>query len=133
MIAGSRETGSFDFEAVLRGALWGFLFYVGVVLILSFVTPTMPALQEYIQTHDAPIRWIVFGTEALIAGFVAGQRAGTRGLVHGALAAVGSTLILVLASLILVGTPNVWDLGLRIVVNLGLGGLGGIIGANLAD
>lgn len=133
MIAGSRETGSFDFEAVLRGALWGFIFLAAVAVVIAFVTPTVPALQEYIQLHDDPIRWVVYGIAALLAGFVAGQRAGTKGLVHGALAALGSFLILALVSGILSGTPNIWDFGLRVVVNVILGGLGGIIGTNLAE
>lgn len=133
MIAGSRETGSFDWEAVLRGALWGFVFLAAVALIVAFVTPTVPALQEYIQLHDDPIRWIVYGIAALFAGFVAGQRAGARGLLHGALAALGSFLLLALISGILSGTPNIWDFGLRVVINVILGGLGGIIGANLAE
>lgn len=133
MIAGSRETGSFDFEAILRGALWGFLFMVTVALAVAFVAPKFPALQQYIYLHDDAIRWVVYGIAALISGFVAGQRAGTLGLVHGALAALGSFLILALVSGILSGTPNIWDFGLRVLVNLMIGGLGGIVGANLAD
>lgn len=133
MIAGSRETGSFDFEAVLRGALWGFLFMVAVALIIAFWGPSFPALEQYYYLHDDPIRWVVSGIAALIAGFVAGRRAGTLGLVHGAVAALGSFLILALVSGILSGTPNVWDFGLRVVVSVIVGGLGGILGANMAD
>lgn len=133
MIAGSQETGSFDFEAVMRGALWGFLFMAGVAAAIALWAPKFPALQQYIYLHDDAIRWAVYALAALLSGLVAGQRAGTMGLVHGSLAALGSFLILALVSGILTGIPNIWDFGVRVVVNLIVGGLGGILGANLAD
>jgi putative membrane protein (TIGR04086 family) len=133
MIAGSREHGSFDLEAVLRGALWGFLFIAGVAVAIAFLVPVYSPLEQFIYLHDDAIRWGIYVLAALLSGVVAGARAGTMGLLHGALAALGSFLLLALASGILSGVPNLFDFGLRVAVNLAVGGLGGIMGVNLSD
>lgn len=131
MVGGSRETRTVDFEAIVRGALWGFLFLAAVALLLAFLGPLFPAVQSFIELHDAPVRWVVYGIASLLAGYVAGARAGAMGFLHGALAALGSTLLLAVVSGVLSGMPNLWDFASKGLVNVALGGLGGILGANV--
>jgi putative membrane protein (TIGR04086 family) len=131
MVGGSRETRTVDFAAIVRGALWGFLFFAAVALGIALLGPLVPSVQSFIEMHDAQVRWVVYGVGGLLAGYAAGARAGSMGFVHGALAALGSTLLLAVVSGILSGTPNAGEFAMRAAVNVAMGGLGGIMGANV--
>lgn len=132
MVGGSREIRSVDFEAIVRGAVWGFLFYAVVGIGLSLLAGALPALQSFVDLHDALVGWAIYGVAGLVAGYVAGSRAGSLGFVHGAVAALGSTVLLAVASGVLLGIPNVGAFTMRAAVNVAMGGLGGILGANVA-
>lgn len=133
MIARNRDAGSFDFEATLRGSLWGFLLMAAFAVFVAVIAPLYPALEQFYYLNDEPIRWTIWGLASFVAGLVAGRRAGTLGLLHGALAAIGAFVLLAIVSAILSGTPNIWHFGLRVLVSVVVGGLGGIIGANMAE
>ncbi|MDI6893307.1 MAG: TIGR04086 family membrane protein [Bacillota bacterium] len=120
------ETG-WALGGVVRGAVVGLLVTVLLLCLLAIV-------MLWVDIDDRPARVIMDvlgGVGALVAGFVAGQRARARGLVHGAIAGLLFTLVALIIGVLFFGaTFALWPWLIRLAVGVVLGALGGIVGVN---
>lgn len=111
----------------MRGAISGLLV---TLLLLCLLAVTM----LWVDIDDRPARMIMDvmgGIGALVAGFVAGRRAEVRGLLHGGLAGLLFTLIVLLIGLAFFGAAfSLWAWLLRLIAGVVLGALGGVVGVN---
>jgi putative membrane protein (TIGR04086 family) len=126
----SRFQSPVNIQAIVAGALWGFVFLLGLIFLISFVAPLIPGLVPLTEEYPRQTQIVLHGSSALVAGLVAGRRSSALGWLHGALAAVGGLLLAVLASGIVGQFPYLRDIWDRILLTMGLGALSGIIGIN---
>lgn len=112
---------------LVRGAVAGLV--VTLVLLCLLAVALL-----WVDLDERPTRIIMDvmgGIGALVAGFVAGRQARVRGLAHGILAGLLFSLLVLLVGLLFFGARfslGMW--GLRLLVGLILGGLGGVLGVN---
>ncbi|MBC7340191.1 MAG: TIGR04086 family membrane protein [Firmicutes bacterium] len=122
-----QEVGGWSLGGLVRGAISGLLV---TLLLLCLLAVTM----LWVDIDDRPARMIMDvmgGIGALVAGFVAGRRAEVRGLLHGGLAGLLFTLIVLFIGLAFFGAAfSLWAWLLRLIAGVVLGALGGVVGVN---
>jgi len=120
--------GGFDTISVLRGVGVGALTAAALIVV---ATLALYALRQ--PTTGLPVTAIAIAWVSVFAsGFSAARRAGRAGLWHGALAGVLLFAALYLAGVLAYDAPvQAAPLGLRTVIALAVGALGGVIGLAL--
>jgi putative membrane protein (TIGR04086 family) len=126
----SRFQSPVNIQAIVAGTLWGFLFLLALIFLISFVFPLIPGLVPLIEEYQRQTQLVLHASTALAAGLVAGRRSPALGWLHGALAAVGALLLAILASGVVGHFPYLRDLWDRLLITVALGALAGIIGIN---
>lgn len=125
------ETGtgsSFDLSAVGSGVLRGLILMLAGAMvqgILSYRAALSPgAEQMWVYTWQ--------GLGCLLAGFLAGRRAGGAGWLHGSMSGIGLALAAAGVMGVLTALPGMAALMKGMVAGGGLGVLGGIVGVNFS-
>lgn len=120
--------GSVSLVAVVSGVLAGlavsFLGALGLAIVVFFA----PLSESGINVALIVLQWV----GAAGAGFWTARKAGSAGLVNGALAGLGFILFLLILGLIIMpGLPDVGVVAKRAIIAPGIGAVAGIIGTNL--
>jgi putative membrane protein (TIGR04086 family) len=127
---GERNAGpSFDLSAVGAGVLWGLMMMLtGSMLqgVLAYRSPLSPGA-ETVWTY------IWQGLGALLAGYMAGRKAGGSGWLHGGMAGAGLAIVAAVVMGVLTAMPGMAGLMKALGGGAALGALAGILGVNLAS
>ncbi len=120
--------GGFDGPSVLRGAGTGAVTAAALLLIASLVLFIVQDSSGFVPLATVAVAWL----SVLASGFSAARRAGRAGLWHGAAAGLLLFLALYLIGILVYDLPlHPTGLGLRIVLSLVVGAIGGTLGLAL--
>lgn len=120
---------SLDLSAVGSGVLWGLILMLTGALIqgvMAYRSPLAPGAETF-WTYG----WQGMGS--LLAGFMAGRRAGGSGWMHGGLAGAGLALSIALVMGVLTDLPAMGALLKGLGGAAGLGSVAGIGGVNFGS